>query len=117
MNNRYQHSVFKPKASIMAAFFVFAMTGLATAVAEDKLLRVTFEKTLLDTPTGVEQVYKKLKVSTRRACQRSVTNSINEREICNRQVLARFVDTLDNLQLSHYADTGQHLDHQALSAK
>ncbi len=116
MHKQYQNAAVQTKSILVAGFLLFALTGLTTAMAQEGVLRVTYEKSLLDSPAGVEKLFKKLKTRTRRFCWHSVINSVSERETCNRELFARFVDQIDNRHLTHYADTGRHLEYQVFTA-
>ena len=117
MNKNFQESKLRVKGICVAALLLIALMGMTPAIAQDDVVRVTFDRSLLDTPAGVEQLYDQLKSRTRRACHPPVLNSIDERVKCNRQIFSRLIDKLDSVQLTHYAKTGRHLNDRIATAK
>ena len=113
MNEQSQESVLQTKIIVTAAVLLVALTGSSNAAANEDTVRVSFDKALLDTPAGIEKLNRKLKTRAGKECQRSVNLSVKQGTICRRDMVSRFLVEVDNLQLSHYASTGQHLHQQA----
>lgn len=105
---------------LTTALVLFALAGFSSVAAneDEEAVSVTFDKSLMNSQAGIEQVYKKLKISTKRACQRpnTVLNSLEARLTCNKNVLAQFLAKVDDLRLTHYAKTGQHLNESQLAS-
>lgn len=100
------------------AFLVACLLVSATAAADEgneDIVRVSFEKTLLDTPAGIEKLHRKLQARAGKECVRSSTLSVKEGTMCLREMVSQFLAGVNNLQLTHYVETGQHLNQQTAS--
>ena len=117
MNKRTQESVFQLKIIVTAAVLLVALTGSINAAADEDTVRVSFDKALLDTPAGIEKLHRKLKIRAGKECQHSVKLYVKQDAICRRDMVSRFLAEVDNLQLTHYASTGQHLRQQAKAGR
>ena len=117
MNKRTQESVFQSKIIVTAAVLLGALTGSINAAADEDTVRVSFDKALLDTSAGIEKLHRKLRTRAGKECQRSINLSVKQGTICRREMVSRFLAEVDNLQLTHYASTGQHLRQQARAGR
>lgn len=112
MKKNYQGKLFELKSIMVTAFIVFAMTGFTSIAAdEENLVIVKIDRSLMNSQAGIEEIHKKLKAHTRKSCQRSnlSANAFHEGIMCNKEVLARLVASVNDQRLTHYVKTGQHL--------
>jgi len=107
-----QGKVIELKSMMVMAFIVFAMTGFTSVAAdEENLVIVKIDRSLMNSQAGIEEMHKQLKAHTRKSCQRSnlSANAFHEGIMCNKEVLARLLASVNDQRLTHYAKTGQHL--------
>lgn len=95
------------------------LSGFANmAAADENTVSVRFDKAMLESPAGIESVYKKLTIAARRACVEpiSVLNDRHERKVCKREMLAEFIGKISNRRLNQYAKSREHIADEILVA-